>query len=302
MRIESLRDLLSQFPDIDGFWNFDNLPQTEAKIRAALSIEERAGSPKLVELLTQLARVQGLSGNLTESAATLLLANDLLSKHNEEGAERARVRFLIEKGRFFGLSMNPPQSLAYFSKAWESSSALNETFFSIETAVMLSISQPPKFQNEWLKRALKLAEESPDEKGKLWLSQLYLMGGWHAFDFRKYEEALANFRKALASPHTSQNATKILGIKWAIGRTLRALNQVKEAYEIQRGLLAELNAAGKVNGYVYLEMGECLQLMGIHDEAKINFESAYKELSLNGWYSDNKSSELSRIQQLSKKK
>ena len=29
---------------------------------------------------------------------------------------------------------------------------------------------------------------------------------------------------------------------------------------------------------------------------------AYKELSLNGWYTDNKSSELSRIQHLSKKK
>src|SRR4051812_5976483 len=119
MRTESLRDLLSQFPDIDGFWNFDDLIETENKIREQLTDEKRANSPKLVELLTLLARVQGLSGKLSEAGATLLLANDLLSKHSEEGVNRARVRFLIEQGRFFGLSMNPSQSIAYFLKAWE---------------------------------------------------------------------------------------------------------------------------------------------------------------------------------------
>jgi len=302
VRIEGLRDLLSQFPDIDGLWESENLPITEARIKEALAADGESPGPKRVELLCQLARVQGLSGKLPEAGATLLLASEHLARHYEPGVERARVRFLIEQGRFFGLSMNPSQSLTYFLKAWEGALQLNEDFFSVEAAVMLSISQPPKFQNEWLQRVIKLAEETQDENAKLWLTQLYVMAGWHSFDFRKYEEALVSFRKALASPQSSKDVTKIQGVKWAIGRTLRALNSPREALDIQRSLLSELTATGSVNGHVYLELAECFQSVKNHDEAKNYFELAYKELSLNGWYSDNKQSELSRIQHLSKKK
>jgi tetratricopeptide (TPR) repeat protein len=301
MRIESLRDLLSQFPDVDGFWNFDDLTQTETIIKEQLDAEKMANSTRLVELLTQLARVQGLLGKLTDAGATLLLANDLLGKHHEGGPLRAKIRFLIEQGRFFGLSMNSHQSLAYFAKAWELASPSDQTFFIIEAAVMLSVSQPPKYQNEWLQRALKMAEEATDNDSKLWLSQLYTMAGWHSFDFRKYDEALDNFQKALAQPYSEKEKSKLQRIKWAVGRTLRALNRLEESLEMQRALQAELEAEGKINGHVILEIGECLQLLKRYSEAKPCFESAYKELSLNGWYSDNKSLELSRIQHLSKK-
>jgi tetratricopeptide (TPR) repeat protein len=299
MRIENLRDLLSQLADVDG--PSEDLSQSEIKIRESLMLEDRAGSPQRVELLTQLARVQGLLGKLTEAGATLLLANEALSKHSEPGSERAKVKFLIEQGRFFGLSMNPSQSLSYFAKAWELASQTNEVSLSIEAAVHLSISQPPKFQNEWLQRSLKLAEATDDEKGKLWLAPLYILNGWHLFDFRKYEEALTSFEKGVKL-QVAEDGAKTLRARWSVGRTLRALNRIPEALAIQQGLKVELAAAGQVNGHVYLEIGECLQLMKNHDEAKVNFELAYKELSLNGWYTDNKQSELSRIQHLSKKK
>jgi tetratricopeptide (TPR) repeat protein len=301
MRTESLRDLLSQFPDIDGQWNFEDLPSTEAKVRELLAAEQ-PDSPKVPELLTQLARVQGLLGKLNEAGATLLLAKDLLAKDEAAPKSRAQVRFLIEQGRFFGLSMNPAQSVPYFSRAWELAVQLNETFFSVEAAVMLSISQSPKLQNEWLQKVIEVAEQTKDEQAKLWLSQLYVMDGWHSFDFRKYENALASFERALKAPQSSQNSSNNFSIRWAIGRTLRALNRVPEALEIQRALSAELSAAGKVNGHVLLEIGECLQLNKSNKEATEFFELAYKELSLNGWYSDNKAAELSRIQYLSKKK
>ena len=307
MRIESLRDLLSQFPDIDGFWDVDDIPGTENKIREALAVEEANWSPKLVELLTQLARVQGLAGKLSEAGATLLLVGEHISKHDEPGMDRVKIRFLIEQGRFFGLSMNPPQALSYFAKAWDLASKLGEDFFSIEAAVMLSISQPPKSQNDWLQRIIKLAEDTQDPRAKSWLTQLHVMNGWHNFDFRKYDQALASFQKALEtsgkdSGQSIQDAVKTQRIKWAVGRTLRALNRLQEGLDIQRSLLEELNSTGKVNGHVYLELGECCQLLKNYDEAKSYFELAYKELSLNGWYSDNRSSELSRIQHLSKKK
>ena len=69
-----------------------------------------------------------------------------------------------------------------------------------------------------------------------------------------------------------------------------------------KALLEEVTNAGKLNGHVFLEIAECLQILKKQDEAKTYFELAYKKLSSNGWYSDNKTSELSRMQELFKKR
>jgi tetratricopeptide (TPR) repeat protein len=301
MRLEGLRDLLSQFPDVDGFWDSDDLGKTENLIREKLPTEGQPWGPESIVMLTLLARAQGLQGKLSDAGGLLIQVRDLLNKNNLTKSQ-AEVRFFLEQGRFFGLSMNPPQSLLYFTQAWDLAASLGDIFFAIEAAVMLSISQPPKYQNQWLLKALEIAEQSDNELGKLWLPQLYVMEGWHSFDFRKFDGALDSFKKALAQPLAAKDATRTLGIKWSIGRTLRALNRLEEALELQRELLTELNAAGKTNGYVVLEIAENLQLMKKPEEAKANFEAAYKELSTHGWYSDNKASELSRIQHLSKKR
>ncbi len=302
MRIESLRDLLAQFPDIDGFWDFEDLEKTENRIREKLVVEDGAWNPQRVEHLSQLARVQGLRDRLPDAGATLLIAADLLIKHSNPVNKRAQVRFLIEQGRFFSLSMNSTQSRLHFSKAWEKAQELNEDYFKIEAAVLTSISNPPKFQNEWLQNALKTAEETSDPQSKLWLFYLYIMKGWHFFDFRKYEEALGSFEKALNSPRSATDNLQTIGVQWAIGRSQRALNRYEEALDLQMRLKTMMDRLGQTSGHISLEIAECLQLLKKPAEAQSYFESAYKELSLNGWYSDNKSMELSRIQHLSKKK
>lgn len=305
MRVEGLRDLLSQFPDVDGFWDSDDLVKTENLIREKLPAENLPEGPQWnpasIEMLTLLARVQALQGKLSDAGGTLIQVRELLTK-NGANKTRAEVRFFLEQGRYFGLSMNPPQSILYSTQAWELAASLGDIFFAIEAAVMLSISQPPKYQNQWLLKALEISEKSDDALGKLWLPQLYVMEGWHSFDFRKFDGAYESFNKALAQHQTAKDATRLLGIKWSIGRALRAMNRLDEALVLQRELLTELNAAGKTNGYVVLEIAENLQLMKKPEEAKANFEAAYKELSTHGWFSDNKPSELSRIQHLSKKK
>jgi tetratricopeptide (TPR) repeat protein len=296
VRTESLRDLLSEFPDPDGTWDFEDLGRTEDSLRQNIL---RSAN---VDSLTQLARVQGLKGDLSGTTATLLQAKELLDQTSQTGS-KSEVRLLMEQGRFYSLSMNPPQSQTYFSKAWELATSLKEDFSSIEAALMLSIIQPPKFQNLWLQRSLELAQTTGDEKARLWLPHLYMRAGWHSFDFRKFEEALEFFKKSLeVSKSLKSNSQMIISMKWSIGRTLRALSRSEEALEIQRELLSNLDGLGKKNGHVYLEIAECLQVLQKHDEARGNFELAYKELSLNGWYSDNKSLELSRIQHLYKKK
>lgn len=89
-------------------------------------------------------------------------------------------------------------------------------------------------------------------------------------------------------------------IRWSIGRTLRGLNRISEALDLQTQIKTELSIEGQVNGHVFLEIAECLQLQQRIEEAKGFFELAYKNLSLNPWYSDNNGTELRRMQFLFK--
>lgn len=302
MRIESVHDLHTQFPDIAGNWIADDLAATETKLRSLLptQIEEEWNSNQLQSLL-QLVRVLSLQGKESEAKESLELARRKVALLPPEQFQM-KIRLMLEEGRHLCIGMTPVKAQPYFQQAWTLATEKGDVYLAIESAVMLSVSQPPKFQNEWLQKAIGLAEKTDLEVAKLWLAQLYLMSGWHAFDFRRTEEALKYFNLALARPRDPGEMTDVIRIRWCIARCLRALNRVQEALDIQMELLSEVTRLGKVNGHVFLEIAECLQAQQKQDEAKSYFESAYKELSNNGWYSDNKAPELSRMQELYKKR
>jgi tetratricopeptide (TPR) repeat protein len=295
MRIESLRDLHGQFPDIDGFWDFGDLKHTESNIRARLPADASSWTPESLEALTQLGRLQGLQDDLVQSRATLDQARTRISEIKGEGRLRPEIRVLLETGRMLCLSMTPSKAQPYFNEAWELATGSHAAFFAIDAALMLSISQPPKSKNEWLVKAMSLAKDPKSEQGHLWLAQLYTMEGWHFFDLHQFDKALESFEKALAQPRQAGDQKKYFVNRWCRARALRAVNRAQEAYEIQQSLLGESTEAGSNNGHVYLELAECLQALNRHEEAKAFFESAHKELSADGWYSDNKSAELSRM-------
>jgi tetratricopeptide (TPR) repeat protein len=303
MRIESLHALLSHYPDIDGFGEFDDLSLAEAKIRSRLERQDESlWQDADLEALTQLARIQGLQGLVVEAKTMLDRARPRVYPSEDGPATRLQIRYLLEQGRLLCLAMTPVKAQSYFNQALDFALKINATFFAIDAALMLSVSQPPKYKNEQLKNALQMAEQSSDPQAQLWLSHLYVMQGWHAFDFRRYEDALVSFEKALARPRQPGETLKVMVIHWCIARTLRALNRIDEALVMQRELLAQLSIAGQVNGHVFLEIAECLQVLKQPEEARGYFESAYTQLSTDGWYSDNKAADLSRMRHLYGKK
>ncbi len=303
MRIESVRDLHSQFPDIDGYWASGDFATTEAAIRSALPADVSGEwSTTALDAITQLVRVQNLQGKNAEAKETLEFARKLIMAIDPAKRTRLEIRMLLEEGRHLCLSMMPSKAQAHFSQAWSAATATDEVFLAVEAAVMLSISQPPKFKNDWLQRAIELAEKTEVHQAKLWLAQLYLMEGWHAFDLHRFDDALKSFKLALERPREPGEMTSLILIRWCVARAMRALGHNQEALDIQKELLAEVSKEGKLNGHIFLEIAECLQLLRKTEEAKAYFESAYKDLSANGWYSDNKGSELSRMQHLYKKR
>lgn len=301
MRIQSLQDALTYFPDIDGVWAHSNLSSTEDHIRSKLPADPAGPwSSEAVEMLTQLARAKALQGQLTDAQVLL----DEVNKKVLEGnySARTELRALLEQGRVICLAMSPSKANDVFMRAWNKANETGEIFFAIDAALMLSTIRPPKFQNEWLKKALTMAEEATDPQARLWLAQLLFLDGWHAFDFRLFEKALELFDKALTQPLVIEQPAKDMPLQWSRARTLRALGQTQEALAIQESLLKRMNERGAINGHVYLEIAECKQLLKQKEDAKTYFEMAYASLSADGWYSDNKTDELERMKYLYKKR
>jgi tetratricopeptide (TPR) repeat protein len=189
--------------------------------------------------------------------------------------------------------MTPIQGQECFRQAWNLANKLQNTFFAIDAALMLALCQARKAQKEWLMQAQKLAQESKDPKCQLWLASLFLLVGWDFFDMRKYTEAYSEFQKANEINNTPE-------AEWALARTLRAMGKFDEALIAQKSILDKFTALGKINGHVYVEMGECHQHLKNFDEARRFFDLAYRALSENKWFADNKAHELARIQHLSK--
>src|SRR5579859_5806623 len=85
-------------PDFDRLWDYDHPQETERTFQEALPMARASGnSAYLAELLTQIARAQGLQRQFTLAHQTLDQAESLL----EGASARARIRYALERGRVF---------------------------------------------------------------------------------------------------------------------------------------------------------------------------------------------------------
>src|SRR5436189_9523 len=103
-------------PEFDSLWDFDDPAGTEARFREKLpSAVESGDRPYHAELLTQIARAQGLQRQFPDAHNTLDRVLDLLPL----ARPRARIRYLLERGRVFNSSKEPDKAWPLFLEAWE---------------------------------------------------------------------------------------------------------------------------------------------------------------------------------------
>src|SRR5215207_4714581 len=84
--------------DFDKLWDYNDPAATERKFRELLpTAEGSADSSSHAQLLTQIARAQGLQDRFEDAHATL----DAVGKMLAADMKLARVRYLLERGRVF---------------------------------------------------------------------------------------------------------------------------------------------------------------------------------------------------------
>ncbi len=284
-------------PYFDDWWDYNKPDETEAKFRALLPQAEQAGDRSyLIELLTQIARTEGLQRKFDDAHQTLDRALALLS----DDLKRAQVRYLLERGRVFNSSRHPEQARPLFLDAWEQALAAREDFHAIDAAHMLGIVEPPGEQLAWNRKALALAEQTSDTRARQWIGSLYNNIGWMYHDAGDYTQALEMFQNALSAREEEGKMSEIRAARWCIARTRRSLGQIDLALAAQRELLQEFEQSGETSGYVFEELGECLLALGQPAEAEEYFALAYTTLSKNPWLAANEPARLQRLKALGK--
>lgn len=284
--------------EFDQLWDYSDPAASEARFRQLLS-SYTTHSGERAELLTQMARAQGLQAHFEQAHTTLDEAEQAL----QEDWIRARIRYYLERGRVYNSSGHVDAARSLFLDAWQLTlSCKCEDALAIDAAHMMGIVEPPSKQLDWNLRALKMAEQSDDEQARRWKASLYNNIGWTYHEQGHFEQALDYFQKALIERQASQNESDIRVARWCIARCLRSLQRIDEALAMQQALLAEFQRIGQEDGFVSEEIGECLLLQGRERDAIPYFARAYELLSQDIWLTRNEAPRLERLLQLSEDK
>lgn len=289
----------SHLPDFDALWNYDQPAETEQAFLAILgqTAEEESSAYRL-ELLTQIARAQGLQRRFDTAHATLDRAQAALDDRPAGEMKTPRVRYLLERGRVFNSAGEPGRARPLFLAAWRQATATGQDGYAVDAAHMLGIVEPAEQSLEWNRKALALAESSADPRARRWRGSLYNNMGWTHHAAGQYEQALAMFESALGAWEADGQTGRIPSARWAIARALRSLGRTEEALARQRVLLEEGKRAGASDGFVSEEIGECLLALGREQEARPHFARAWALLSQDVWLAESEPSRLARLRAL----
>lgn len=281
-------------PDFDALWDYSNPDKTEEKFRETI-LEIPEDDPAYLELLTQIARAQGLQRKFNKAHQTL----DQVEKRLGEFGSRVKVRYLLERGRVYNSSGHSEEAGPFFAQALELAKQLSEDFYAVDAIHMLAIVASPEQSLALNLQAIQMAEASSQEKAQNWLGSLYNNTGWSYHDLGDYTSALEIFEKGEVWQRSKGRVDEIRIATWAVARTLRSLNRVQEALSKQMALKAEFESAGETDGYVFEEIGECLLLSNRAEEARPFFAKAYEVLSQDEWLRDKDRERLARLKELS---
>lgn len=279
--------------DIDVLWDYSRPDLTEARFRQTLT-QIPESDPLRLELLTQVARAQGLQGNFPQAHETL----DRVEQELADSPSRAKARYLLERGRVYNSSGEPGAARVFFEQALDQARQVQEDFYAIDALHMLAIVAPEADGLALNLQAIEMAEASEQERARSWLGSLYNNTGWSYHEKGEYASALDMFEKAEEFYRLAGRQGELRIANWTVARALRSLGRLEEALAKQMALKAELDAAGETDGFVFEEIGECMLRLNRGDEAAPYFARAYELLSQENWLVEGQASRLERLKWL----
>ena len=258
--------------EFDSLWDFNNAKESEAKFRALLpQAEQAADKAYLVELLSQIARAEGLQAKFEEAHKSLDDAEALLS----DEMPRAKVRVWLERGRLYNSSKQAEKSMPIFEGAMNLAEAIGEENLAVDAAHMLGIAAIGKEKLKWNKRALAMAKAATEEKARAWTGSLTNNIAIYYMEDGLYALALEMFEKLLALRVEKNDEERADIARWFIAKVHRLSESFDEALAGQMNLLKKQASKESTDPYVFEELGEIHLALGNIEERRSYFQLAF---------------------------
>ena len=249
-------------------WRFNDLDASEERFRAQLEAETSAAGR--AEVLTQLARVEGLRGAFDEGEELLREAESLAGP-----SPVARARVDLERGRLLRSGGEPERALPLFEAAFRTALDAGELFIAVDAAHMAALAAPDDEQFiAWTERGIVLAEAAGPSV-RYWLGSLLNNLGWRYYEAGDHTQALAAFTRALEEREgDAGDAEPIALARYAVAKTLRALGRAEEARPFAEQAVAWAEAEGRPGAWYHEELAETYAALGRAGDARTHAERA----------------------------
>ncbi|HSB99036.1 MAG TPA: tetratricopeptide repeat protein [Burkholderiaceae bacterium] len=251
--------------DVAPLWDYGKPALSEERFRAALATAQ--GDDALI-LKTQIARTFGLRRDFGRARELLAELEPQLAK---AGAE-AQVRYWLELGRTWGSAAHKPDELTpqakaearrAYDRALAVAKAAQLDALAIDTLHMYAfIDTDPADGIKWADEGLKIALASQQPAAARWEAALRNNRGYALHQMGRNEEALDEFRRALAAAERNGKTGPIRIAHWMIAMTLRELGRLDEAKAIQLRLEREWDTDGEPDPYVFEELEKIYRVQG----------------------------------------
>lgn len=264
--------------EVDDLWDYSDPARSEDRFRLLMDTVDESQKN---ELLTQIARTYSLR-NMFDEAHEIL---DQVANELPRVTARIEVRYLLERGRTWNSSGQKEKAQEVFLKAFDVARRVGDDHLTIDVAHMLAIVSEHVQALEWNLLALRIVNETRQERAKRWFGSLSNNIAWSYHELGDYQAALLHFNKA-SEYFTSLPKEPALRIaRWSVARCQRSLGNIEIALAEQLNLLTEyypgFNSAspnGEIDGYILEEIAECYYALGQIEESKLYFRTAYLDL------------------------
>jgi len=257
--------------NVSTLWDFNKPEISEERFRSALST---ASADETFILQTQIARTYGIRRNFTE--AQQILAD--IEPQIQNASDEAKVYYYLELGRTYSSATHPPESQtaevrelarsAFMRAAVLAQNGKLDNLAIDALHMMTFVDTAPEEQVEWNRKAMALMQSSSQPDVRKWEGSLHNNTGYALHLLERYEDALAEFKLALAAYEQSGNPQNIRIAHWMIAWTLRSLGRLNEAIEIQLRLEKECDEAGEPDPYVFEELELLYEAAGDKDKSE----------------------------------
>jgi tetratricopeptide (TPR) repeat protein len=241
-------------------WDFDDLESTDDRLRGQLAAED--SDDGRAEVLTQLARIEGLRSAFERADALADEASALAT------SDVARARLALERGRIRRSSGDREAARPLFEAAYATALSAEQYFIAADAAHMVALVAPDRDGFlEWTRRGLELAETY--DAASTWAGPLLNNLGWELYEAGELDGALDAFERALVVRETEPDRTGAIELaRYAVGKTLRALDRAEEAIPLLERAVAWAAESRAPDGWFHEELAEEYAAVGRLDEAR----------------------------------